>query len=64
MTKQILTISISCDEKCPAELPDTCFFCKKYSGGKTTVDVIEILDDWRRADELPEADNDDEEKKE
>lgn len=57
MTKQILTIAISCNEDCPNTIPDTCLTCDKCK--KTDIDVIEVLDDTRHSDELPPEDSDD-----
>lgn len=63
MTKQILTIAITCDKKdCPEDMPESCLHCKHFGKKNTTVDIIEVLDDYRHKDELPPPEDEDESK--
>jgi hypothetical protein len=58
MTKQILTVAISCDQQCPDIMPETCFKCKKNK--KADIELIEILEDMRYPDDVPHNDEDQE----
>lgn len=49
--KQILTVSITCTQECPTDLPDTCLECPLFHQAQTN--VVEVLADARCADEMP-----------
>ena len=51
MARQVMTVAIKCDQKCPTSMPDTCAECPLLSNAK--MGVVEVLADQRNDDEAP-----------